>query len=62
MITEIYFLEETYHLSFAWYWGHDYAVATHSPPTPEVCSSNPEPYAGKMVVSYQWPAIYSTGP
>ena len=23
-------------------------------PTPEVDGSNPEPYVGKMVVSYQW--------
>ena len=41
-------------------WGHGGAVVTHSPPTSEVSGSNPEPYVGKLVVSYQWSAVYST--
>ena len=42
--------------------GHGGAVVTHSPPTSEVGGSNPELYVGKMVVSYQWSAVYSTEP
>ena len=40
--------------------GHGGAVVTHSPPTSEVCSSNPRPYVGKLVVAYRMSAIYST--
>ena len=29
-------------------------LVTHSGPTSEVGGSNPEPYVGKMVVSYRW--------
>ena len=32
--------------------GHGGAVVKHSPTTYEVGDSNPEPYVGKMVVSY----------
>ena len=32
---------------------------THSPPTCEVCGSNPEPYGGKLVFAHQFPAVYS---
>ena len=48
--------------SFGFKRGHGDAVVTHSPPTCEVCGSNPEHYVGKMVVSYQWSAVYSTEP
>ena len=41
---------------------HCAAVVTHSPPTPEVGSSNPGPYVGKLVVAYRWSAVYSTEP
>ena len=37
-------------------------VATHSPPTSEVGGSNPGPDVGKLVVAYQWSAVYSTKP
>ena len=37
-----------------------YGVVEHSPPTSEVGGSNPEPYVGKMVVSYRWSAVYTT--
>ena len=42
--------------------GHCGPVVTHSPPTSEVCGSNPAPYVGKLVVAYQWSAVYSTEP
>ena len=32
--------------------GHDGAVVTHSPPNSEVDGLNPEPYVGKLVISY----------
>ena len=32
--------------------GHSSTVVTHSPLTSEVGDSNPEPYVGKMVISY----------
>ena len=31
---------------------------THLLPTFEVCSSNPEPFAGKLAVAYQCPSVY----
>ena len=40
--------------------GQGGTVITHSPPTSEVGGSNPEPYVGKMLVSYRWLAVYST--
>ena len=40
--------------------GHGGAVVTYSPPTTEVGGSNPEPYVGKMVVSYSWMAAHKT--
>ena len=36
------------------------SVVTQSHPTSEVGGSNPEPYVGKMVVSYRWSVVYST--
>ena len=42
--------------------GHGGAVVTHSPPTPEVCRSNPRPYVGKLVVADHWSAAYGTEP
>ena len=42
--------------------GHGDAVVTHSPPTSEVGGSNPESYVGKLVVAYQWSAVYSREP
>ena len=42
--------------------GHGGAVVTHSPPTSEVGSSNSEPCVEKLVVAYQWSAVYSTEP
>ena len=41
---------------------HSGAVVTHSPPASEVSWSNPRPYVGKLVVSYQWSAVYSREP
>ena len=38
------------------------AVVAHSPPTSEVCGSNPRPYVGKLLVAFQWLAVYSTEP
>ena len=37
-------------------------VVTHSPPISEVGGSNPGRYVRKLVVAYQWSAVYSTGP
>ena len=37
-------------------------VVTHSPPTSEVGSSILRPYVGKLVIAYQWLAVYSTEP
>ena len=42
--------------------GHSDTVVTYSPPTSGVCSSNPGPYVGKLVVAYRWTAVYSTEP
>ena len=42
--------------------GHAGTVVTHLPPTSEVGTPNSEPYLGKMVVSYQWSALYKTEP
>ena len=42
--------------------GHGGTVATHLHPTCEVSGSNPGPYVGHSVVSYQWSAVYSTEP
>ena len=42
--------------------GHGGVVVTHSPPTSEVCGSNPRPYVGKLVDVYRWSADYSTEP
>ena len=47
---------------FTYLGGHGGAVVTHSPPTSEVGDSNPEPYVAKLVVVYQWLAVYSTEP
>ena len=47
---------------FTYLGGHDGTVVTHSPPTSEVRGSNPGPYVGKLVVAYQWWAVYSTEP
>ena len=44
------------------YRSHGDAVVTHSPPTSEVRSSNPRPHVGKLVVTYQLSALYSTEP
>ena len=41
---------------------HGDTVVTHSPPTSEDVGSNPGPYMGKLVVAYQWSAVYSTEP
>ena len=38
------------------------AVVTHLHPICEVGSSNPGPYAGKLVVAHHWSAVYSTEP
>ena len=54
------FPNEKLHLYTSVYRGHGGTLVTHSPPTSEVGGSNPEPYVGKMVVSYQWSAVYST--
>ena len=35
-------------------------MVTQSPPSSEVCGSNPRPYVGKLEVAYQWLAVYST--
>ena len=37
-------------------------MVTHWPPTSEMGGSNPGPYVGKLVVAYQWSAVYSTEP
>ena len=37
-------------------------VVTHLPLTSETRSSNPGPYTGKLVVAYQWLAVYSAEP
>ena len=37
-------------------------MVTDSPPTSEVGGSNPGPCVGKLVVAYQWSAVYSTEP
>ena len=37
-------------------------VVTHLPPTSEVSGSNPGPYVGKLVVTYQWSTVYSAEP
>ena len=42
--------------------GYGGAVITHLHPTSEVRCSNPGPYVGKMVVSCQRSACYSTEP
>ena len=42
--------------------GYGGAVVTYSPLTTEVCSSNPGPYVGKLVVAYRWSAVYNTEP
>ena len=41
---------------------HGGTVLTHSPPTSEVGGSNPGPYVGKLVIAYQWSALYRTEP
>ena len=41
---------------------HDGTLVTRSPPTFEVGGSNPEPYVGKMVVSYRWLLVCCTEP
>ena len=38
------------------------AVVTLWPPTSEVGGSNPRPFVGKLVIAYQWSAVYSTEP
>ena len=43
-------------------WGHGGALVIQWPLTSEVGGSNPEPRLGKMVVSHQWSAVYSTEP
>ena len=35
-------------------------MVTHLPPTSEVGGLNAGPYVGKLVVAYQWSAVYST--
>ena len=35
---------------------------TGLPPRSEVSGSSPGPYVGKLVVAYQWSAVYSTEP
>ena len=35
-------------------------VVTHLSLISEVLSSNPGPYLGKLIVAYQWLAVYST--
>ena len=35
---------------------------THSPPTSEVCGSNPGPNVGKLKIAFRWSAVYSTEP
>ena len=47
---------------FTYLGGHGGDVVTHLPPTSEVCGSNPGPSAGKLVVAYQWWALYSIEP
>ena len=42
--------------------GHGGTVVKHLPPTSEDGGSNPGPYVGKLVVAYQWSAVYSTQP
>ena len=44
----------------SYYRGHSGAVIIHSPPTSDVSSSNLGPYAGKLVVAYQWWSAYRT--
>ena len=53
---------EHYSFIVSFHWGHGGAVVIHSPPTFEVCCSNPGPYVGMLVVVYQWSAVYSTEP
>ena len=44
-----------------WGWGGGGGtVVKQSSPTYEVSISNPEPYVGELVVSYQWSAVYGT--
>ena len=45
--------------------GGNSAMVTHSPPTSEVCGSNPGAYVGKLpmlVVACRWLPLYSTKP
>ena len=37
------------------------SVFINMPPISEVGGSNSKPYVGKVVVSYRWSAVYSTG-
>ena len=41
---------------------HGGAVVIHSPPTFEVCGSNPGLLLGKLVVAYRWLTVYSKEP
>ena len=42
------------------FWGQSDTVVTQSPPTSEVGGSNPGPYAGNLIVAYEWLAVYRT--
>ena len=42
--------------------GHGDAVVTHLRSSSDVCSSNPGPYVGNLVVPYRLLAAYSTEP
>ena len=42
--------------------GHGGAVVIPLPPTSEVGGSNPGPYVGKLVVTYQWLAVNNAEP
>ena len=44
---------------FTYLGGHSGAMVTHSTPNSKVSGSNPGPYVAKLVVAYQWSAVYS---
>ena len=41
---------------------HGDTVVKHLASTSEVGGSHPGPYVGKLVIAYEWSAVYSTEP
>ena len=42
--------------------GHSGTMVTHSPPSSEVCGSNPGANVGKLAIAKRWLTVYSTEP